>query len=109
VIGAPEEDPNRTEGRRAKVIARINIEGAIASMGAAGDHFGFVAEELGTVKIGGAFLPIQIGPQNDLAGLALGGSCDAPAKPKRSLSRCRTPARSEKSPRTLPLPLLRPA
>ena len=61
-------------------IARINIKGAVAGTAAAGDHFGFVAEELGTVKIAGALLPLQIGPQNNPAGLALGGSADARAR-----------------------------
>jgi hypothetical protein len=46
-------------------IASIAIKGGVTGSLASGDHFGFVAEEIGTVKIGGRALPLTDDASND--------------------------------------------
>jgi hypothetical protein len=57
-------------------IASILIKGAVRGTEAGGDHFGFVAEQVGSFKLGGAKLPLTRGAGNDLAGLPAGTSGD---------------------------------
>ena len=58
-------------------IASILIRGtALGSLFVGGDHFGFVAQEIGSLKIGATTIPLTAGPGNDLAGLLVGLSDD---------------------------------
>ena len=61
-------------------IASITIKGSVFGSGAAADHFGIVAEELGKLKIGGVLQPLTDGPANDLAGIPLGTTDDVRAR-----------------------------
>jgi hypothetical protein len=54
-------------------IASITIRGtALGSLFAGGDHFGFVAQQIGSLKIGGTAIPLAPGPGNDLLGQLVG-------------------------------------
>jgi hypothetical protein len=57
-------------------IASIAIKGAAFGTIAAGDHFGFVAEEIGKLRIGATTFPLERGAHNDTAGFAIGPSHD---------------------------------
>jgi len=58
-------------------IASIVVKGqAIGTPTDPGDFFGFVAEQIVSVKIGGATLPLTAGPNNDLAGIPVGINID---------------------------------
>jgi len=61
-------------------IARITIKGSVLGTAAAGDHFGFVAEKLGKLKIAGAVVALTPGPRNDLDGVPLGATVDFGAR-----------------------------
>lgn len=50
------------------IISKINsivIGGQVTGTPAAGDHFGFVAQQVGFVKVGGSIIPTTFGPGND--------------------------------------------
>ena len=49
---------------------------ALGSLFLGGDHSGFVAQQIGSLKIGGATIPLTAGPGNDLAGLLIGLTAD---------------------------------
>lgn len=51
-------------------IASIQIRGSVFGTVDAGDHFGFVAEQIGSAKIGTAKAPLNKGPNNDVVELA---------------------------------------
>jgi hypothetical protein len=57
-------------------IASIVIKGSVAGTAAAGDHFGFVAEEIGAFRAAGAKLALTRGPENDVAGALVGSTGD---------------------------------
>jgi hypothetical protein len=57
-------------------IATIAIKGAAFGTIPTGDHFGFVAEEIGRLRIGATTFPLERGAHNDLAGFAIGSSHD---------------------------------
>lgn len=61
-------------------IARITIKGSVFGTDLADDHFGFVAEELGKLKIAGELVPLTSGPRNDVEGIALGANGDLRAR-----------------------------
>ena len=61
-------------------IDRIVVKGNVLGTPAGGDHFGFVAEELVSVKIGSTVLPLAGGARNDLSGLALAATNDVRAR-----------------------------
>jgi hypothetical protein len=57
-------------------ISRITIRGqALGTVGGT-DHYGFVAQQIGSLNIGGTAYPLQPGAGNDLAGLAVGATSD---------------------------------
>jgi hypothetical protein len=47
-------------------IASVNIKGTIAGTAAANDHFGFVAQRIGSFAFGSVTLKLQSGAGNDL-------------------------------------------
>ena len=51
--------------RRLARIGSIAIGGSVRGTSAAGDHFGFIAEEIGRVRIGGSDRALVSGPSND--------------------------------------------
>ncbi len=54
-------------------IASILIKGtALGSLFVVGDHFGFVAQQIGSLKIGGTAIPLTPGPGNDVLGQFVG-------------------------------------
>jgi hypothetical protein len=54
-------------------IASVLIRGTIlGSMSILGDHFGFVARQIGSFKIGSTVIPLTPGPGNDLGGFSIG-------------------------------------
>jgi hypothetical protein len=57
-------------------IASITIAGAVTGLGNAGDHYGFVAAQIGSFKANGAVVPLQPGPGNDLIPFDVGGTND---------------------------------
>ncbi len=60
-------------------IASLTIKGfAAGSAGIAGDHYGIVAEQIGSVKIGAKTFPLTTGPRSpgDLPGRAAGATRD---------------------------------
>jgi hypothetical protein len=57
-------------------IASILIKGTALGTTGGGDHFGFVAQHIGSLKIGSIRLPLTAGSGSDLAGLALGSTGD---------------------------------
>jgi len=61
-------------------IASILIKGAASGSAADGDHFGFVAEEIGSFKAGGVKIALSPGAGNDLGGQPVGGPGDLRAR-----------------------------
>lgn len=57
---------------RISKIASITIKGTARGTLGAGDHFGFVAQQIGSFKIGTTAFPLTVGSANDLAGLPVG-------------------------------------
>ena len=57
-------------------IARITIRGAALGTLAGGDHFGFVAQQIGSLSVGGTAFPLKVGAGSDLTGLAVGVTGD---------------------------------
>ncbi len=57
-------------------IASIRIKGIVQGTVAAGDHFGFLAEHIGSFHAKGTRLPLASGPANDLNGLPVGSAGD---------------------------------
>jgi hypothetical protein len=57
-------------------IASILIKGTALGTTAGGDNYGFVAQHIGSLKIGSTALPLTAGSGSDLAGLALGSTGD---------------------------------
>jgi len=57
-------------------IGSITIKGTALGTLTGGDHFGFVAEQIGSLSIGGTACPLNPGAGNDLAGLAIGATGD---------------------------------
>jgi len=51
--------------RRLAKIGSIAIGGSVRGTSAAGDNFGFIAEEIGRVRVGGSNLALVAGPSND--------------------------------------------
>ena len=61
-------------------IASIVINGqALGTVGGT-DHFGFVAQQIGSLKIGAVSVPLLAGPGNDLAGIPIGATGDLRAR-----------------------------
>jgi hypothetical protein len=60
-------------------IARIDIKGQISGSAAGGDHFGFTAETVTSLRVGGTTIALSAGKDNSMASpqLALGslGDC----------------------------------
>jgi len=61
VLASGTEDSSRRFSR----IGSITIGGSVRGSSAAGDRFGFVAEEIGRVRIGGSELALTAGRSND--------------------------------------------
>jgi hypothetical protein len=53
-------------------IASVVIAGSVNGTQQVGDHFGFVAEEIGAFKAGGSKPALSFGPGNDLVGILVG-------------------------------------
>jgi hypothetical protein len=53
-------------------IGSINIGGTVNGTGGAGDSFGFVAEHVVSVKIGGVAIALTPGANNDLGSVSAG-------------------------------------
>ena len=64
--------PSRVPGTLA-TIGSINIEGQVAGTARSGDHFGFVAELIGSFRLGGTRIPLSDGPSNDNRPLGITG------------------------------------
>jgi hypothetical protein len=47
------------------IISNITIGGQVAGTVGGTDHFGFVADEIGSLSVGGTSYPLQAGPYND--------------------------------------------
>ena len=58
------------------VIERVVIRGAITGTSDPGDHFGIVAQEIRSVTIRGAAIPLTAGPANDVVALIPTGTGD---------------------------------
>ncbi len=54
-------------------IASITIGGSVSGGAAPTEHYGFVAQQIGSVKIGGTTIPLNAGPSNDTRDLAITG------------------------------------
>jgi hypothetical protein len=65
-------------------IAWIRIKGSAAGTFGGTDHFGFVAEEIGSFQIGLAKLILTAGANNDLTGFTIGTTGDVIAREVRS-------------------------
>jgi FG-GAP repeat len=57
-------------------IAKVIIKGEVLGTAGPGDHFGFVAEEIGRFVANGSALSVTAGPNNDLAGFTFGDDND---------------------------------
>jgi hypothetical protein len=57
-------------------IASVAIKGAALGTVGGSDHYGFVAQNIGVVSVGGTAYPLKVGAGNDLAGLAVGATGD---------------------------------
>ena len=68
------DDDARISGNNPVIarIASILIKGAATGTDAVGDHFGFIAEKIGSFKAAGATLALTAGPGNDLSGRRVG-------------------------------------
>jgi hypothetical protein len=53
-------------------IASVQIKGIVTGTATSGDHFGFVAQEVGAFQAAGAKVSLNSGPGNDLTGMVLG-------------------------------------
>ncbi len=66
-------------GGSAKIVSKISsitIKGAAYGTLGAGDHFGFVAQQIGSFKIGTTAFPLTPAAANDLSGLLVGSTGD---------------------------------
>ncbi len=65
-------------GDAAKVakITSIAIKGEVVGTPGSGDHFGFLAEEIGNFTVGNTKFPLVAGKSNDLTGLFVGSTLD---------------------------------
>ncbi|MEA3209164.1 MAG: hypothetical protein QOE70_2221 [Chthoniobacter sp.] len=70
--------PVAVGGDPAKIakVASITIKGMVLGTAGGTDHFGFVAEEIGSFSVGGTKFPLTAGKSNDLAGLPVGATFD---------------------------------
>jgi hypothetical protein len=75
-FGTATNTPIPTNGPILARIASIVIKGAATGSTATGDHFGFVAEEIGAFKVGGVKTTLHKGARNDLNGVPIGASDD---------------------------------
>jgi hypothetical protein len=57
-------------------IVSIAIKGAALGTVGGSDHYGFVAQQIGLLSVGGTAYPLKPGAGNDLAGLAVGATGD---------------------------------
>jgi hypothetical protein len=57
-------------------IASIVIGGAVDGTGTPGDHFGFVAEHIGSLKIGGSIVALTSGAKNNLTPINIASLTD---------------------------------
>jgi hypothetical protein len=57
-------------------IASIRIKGQALSTLKGGDHFGFVARQVGSLRLGDTLIPLTPGGGNDLAGFPVGATGD---------------------------------
>ena len=70
--------PSVPGGDPAKIakITSIAITGEVLGTPGGTDHFGFVAEEIGSFSVGGTKFPLTKGASNDLVGLRVGATID---------------------------------
>ena len=61
-------------------IASITIKGQALGSTAAGDSFGFAAQQIGALKVGGIAFKLTPGASNDLTPLPLGATADLRAR-----------------------------
>ncbi len=74
-----EGDDQKIAGGSATIaskIASITIKGTARGTVGGTDHFGFVAQEIGSFKVGGAAFPLTPRTANDLNGLLVGATGD---------------------------------
>jgi hypothetical protein len=76
LAGTPDDIHIAGGGTASAKIASIVIKGRALGTLAAGDHFGIVAQQVGSLKIGAVTVPLAAGPSNDLAGFAIGPTGD---------------------------------
>jgi hypothetical protein len=57
-------------------IASVTIKGSVRGTFETGDRYGIVAEQIGSVSIGGQSLVLKTGPGNDLSAIAVGATPD---------------------------------
>ena len=70
-----EGDDQRIGGGSAGIVSKIAsilIKGTVLGTVGGVDHFGFLAQQIGSFKIGVTAFPLTPGPANDLAGLPVG-------------------------------------
>jgi hypothetical protein len=78
-FGDGDDDPITEPGEPDALISKITrivIKGQVIGTGAIGDHFGFVAQQIGSFKVGGTALPLTSGVGNDTAGLIVASTDD---------------------------------
>ena len=70
--------PAQVGGNPTKIakIASIAIKGEVLGTVGGADHFGFVAEEIGSFSVGGTKFPLLKNALNDLAGFDVGATID---------------------------------
>jgi hypothetical protein len=69
---ATPDDALATSGNETEVfsrIASITIGGKVSGTAGSGDHFGFVAQKIGSLSMGGTAFPLKAGRSNDNVGL----------------------------------------
>jgi hypothetical protein len=73
-FGTPDDAPISAENSVIARIASIVIKGAAAGSDNIGDHFGFVAEEIGATTVRGIKVQLAPGPGNDILGHTIGST-----------------------------------
>jgi hypothetical protein len=63
------------DGTVARITSIAIMGQALGTVGSS-DHYGFVAQQIGLLSVGGTTYPLQPGAGNDLAGLAVGATGD---------------------------------
>jgi hypothetical protein len=78
-FGDGDDDPITEAGEPDGLFSRIAsvvIKGQVIGTTGVGDSFGFVAQQIGSFKVGGTKFPLTAGAGNDTAGLVAGATAD---------------------------------